>query len=376
VSTEIVMPVPPMSQPNIEELVCHAASGLVQMLDPETGLFCYRMKRNGDLLVREGVSPRYTAMTLLGLHRLEIAGVRPPLDIHPIYCRLLESSSWMNNIGDLGLMVWLTALASPEHLQKFCSQFAIEFALDRLIDVEDRRTMELAWFLSGLSHAALVGPQVRTALLDPAHRTFELLRQNQGPHGFFGHQPSRRTVGGILRGSIGSFADQVYPIYALAQFGRAYDFPVALDIARNCANAICAAQGPLGQWWWHYHAPTGRVFQRYPIYSVHQYGMAPMSLFALAEATGSDFNEPILRGLSWIGGNNELKRDLRDSTTSAIWRSFYRRGWTTYPSELLQFLWPKQFREPIDDMRILHECRPYCFGWLLYALAGRGTSSL
>ena len=67
----------------------------------------------------------------------------------------------------------------------------------------------------------------------------------------------------------------------------------------------------MGQWWWHYDSLTGNVFQRYPVYAVHQHGMAPMALFALADAARLDFSQSICNGLAWIyGGNNELAVDL------------------------------------------------------------------
>ena len=44
--------------------------------------------------------------------------------------------------------------------------------------------------------------------------------------------------------------------------------------------------------------------------SVHQHAMAPMMLFAAAEAANCDFNEAIYKGLAWISGNNELRLNL------------------------------------------------------------------
>jgi len=68
----------------------------------------------------------------------------------------------------------------------------------------------------------------------------------------------------MLRGHIGSFADQVYPIYALARFGQAYGVQPAVEMAGRCGEAICRMQGPSGQWWWHYDTRTGKVFETYP----------------------------------------------------------------------------------------------------------------
>src|SRR5262249_44595348 len=155
----------------------------------------------------------------------------------------------------------------------------------------ERNTMELSWFLTGLSYAGIS---------NLAQKTYELLRSNQGPHGFFGHSASTGTVAGRFRGAVGSFADQVYPIYAFSSFYIAFQNESAWNVASKCARATCASQGPLGQWWWHYDAKSGRVVQHYPVYSVHQHAMGPMALFKAMQTGRSDFTEPILKGLSWI----------------------------------------------------------------------------
>jgi hypothetical protein len=359
-----------LANAGIGELNTLAATGLARMFDFERQLFCFRAKRGEHGLVTEGASHRYTVMALLGLQRLAAAGGRSPVDVRTVLESLLADKAWISSIGDVGLMLWLCALASPERLQEIYSGLGVETALTRLREARDGRTMELAWFLSGLAHATLALPQKLPGLRDVAVKSCELLKRNQGDHGFFGHQATGRSLAGAVRGRIGSFADQVYPVYALTRFAQAYEDQAALDMARGCAEAICRVQGPLGQWWWHYDASTGRVFQRYPVYAVHQDGMAPMALFALGEATGLDFSESIYRGLAWITGNNELGSDLRDTSSSVIWRSIYRKGWRGYFSEFLNFLRPGENVEP-DGLRILFECRPYHFGWLLYGFAGR-----
>jgi hypothetical protein len=145
-----------------------------------------------------------------------------------------------------------------------------------------------------------------------------------------------------------------------------------LNAAQRCAEAICRMQGPSGQWWWHYDARNGRIFERYPVYAVHQDGMAPMALFALGEVARLDFSEPIYKVLAWISGNNELGRDLCDSSSGVIWRSVYRpASWKKRRDEVRELLRLRQVAEPVDDLKIVFECRPYHLGWLLYAFAGR-----
>src|SRR6202044_811249 len=65
-----------VARPDLRELTSLALQGLVSMFDPEKQLFCDRLFRGEQGYVREGLSPRYTLMTLLGLREMERAGVR------------------------------------------------------------------------------------------------------------------------------------------------------------------------------------------------------------------------------------------------------------------------------------------------------------
>jgi hypothetical protein len=353
----------------IRALTLSAAAGLVQMLDPRSQLFCHRFVRTADGFNREGVSQRYTIMTLLGLHRLETANAGDsPINIDSIVHSLFADYSWITSIGDLGLMLWVTALVSPDRMAAVSSGLRVDSALDCFEDAREGRVMELAWFLTGLSYAALRFPQKRHDFERLAMNSYRLLKRNQGAHGFFGHQ----FTGGpssCIRRRVGSFADQVYPIYAFSRFGQAYGADEAVRAAQECADAICRKQGPQGQWWWHYESSTGRVLQRYPVYSVHQDGMAPMALFAIGDAAGLDYTESIYRGLAWIAGCNELGASLCDMSTGLIWRNIHRSGQGIYMRELLSYLSRREHNHVVKNLRITFECRPYHLGWLLYAFA-------
>ena len=51
--------------------------------------------------------------------------------------------------------------------------------------------------------------------------TYGLLIRNQGERGAFGHLSRSKSISGMVRGGVGSFADQVYPIYAMSKFAMA-----------------------------------------------------------------------------------------------------------------------------------------------------------
>jgi hypothetical protein len=196
------------------------------------------------------------------------------------------------------------------------------------------------------------------------------VEENQGEFGLFGHMSTEKSLMGRLRGRIGSFADQVYPIYAMSKFAKAFHVEDPLGPALECATAICAAQGKSGQWWWLYDARSGRVSSRYPVYSVHQHGMAPMCLFAVEETTGQSFRESIYQGLRWIYGENELGIDMRDGAQSLIWRCLAPGNWQT---KFWEMAWsairPTNEHMQVPSLEVLYEQRPYEFGWLLFAFA-------
>jgi hypothetical protein len=352
---------------DIDRLLELAMRGITPMFCPEENLFCYRLKQTPGGLVREGISHRYSIMTLLGLHRAASAGLECPLDTAPILRAVAGNTEWVKGAGDLGLLLWLSSLSYPEYVQPLLTHFRVGDALQNFPDAQEGRTMELAWFLSGLSHLKLSGAACNFDLRETAERAWRLLDTNRGSHGLFGHQREQGTTG-ILRGRIGTFADQVYPIYALVRFAQAFQEPAALKMALECADSICRLQGPQGQWWWHYDSRTGRVLSQYPVYSVHQDAMAPLALLPLGEVAKRDYTIPLLKGLAWISGANELGTDLRDFSNGLVWRSLYQSRPLSWVNEGLNFAGLSSFPA---GLKITYEDRPYHLGWALYAFAGQ-----
>ena len=350
-----------------------ALNGLCQMFDSQNALFCYTLKQTERGLVQEGISHRYSMITLMGLHRLEESGQTSPIEIQPVFQTLLAKTDWVNTVGDLGLLLWLCALIAPERLPQIKKKLGVDSALARYGDARQGRTMELAWFLTGLSHASLACPDVGSQEKDMAAQTYALLARNQGEHGIFGHVAANKSVGGALRSRIGNFADQVYPIYGMTKFSQAFGHDEALEKAEDCALAICDAQGPFGQWWWHYDSLSGRVVEGYPVFSVHQHGMGPMALFELGEALNADFSPWIYKGLQWVNSENELAFDMEDVSANVIWRSIYRPSLTRYWDVAIGMLGRRRERRSFEGLKVRFECRPYELGWLLYAFANRSN---
>ena len=357
----------------INRLIALAVRGLEPMFDQHRQLFCYKLKKNESGMVQEGLSHRYTMMTLLGLYRFEQSGRVSPFDSGRILETLFSDLSWIDNIGDLGVFLWLCSTVCPERLPEIESKLDITKALVRYRGAKDGVTMELAWFLTGICCWGLARPEKLAELKPVALETYRILVKNQGERGFFGHLSTSRGLTGIIRGRIGSFADQVYPIYAFTQLSSAYKHEEAAKRALKCAMAICEVQGPLGQWWWHYDSIGGQVANGYPVFSVHQHAMAPMTLFALGDALGNDFEPWIYKGLRWINSDNELNFDMEDTAAGVIWRCIERSG----PSPMRHLKARIGIHQDAlqhfgnRELQVLFECRPYELGWLLYAFADR-----
>jgi len=354
----------------IRSLSALAANGLLPMYDSENRLFCFRRKRTATGLIREGVSPRYTVIALMGLHRLEQTGVTSPIEIKPALEVLLADTRWVNNLGDLGLLLWLCALASPDRIDDLNHRLDLKSALHRFRDGKQGRTVELAWFLAGLSHQALVHPRKLIETRSIATETYRRIRENQSEHGLFGHARGIKGLTAVKGNEVGSFADQAYPIYALTTFSQAYGEERAIEKALDCGLALCEAQGSLGQWWWSYDSSNGHVVEHFPILSVHQHGIGPMALLALGEAVSSDFTPWIHRGIQWIE-DNELNLEMHDGSTNVIWRSVERPGHWKYWKILSNLVGRRDAWESRRGLRPQFECRPSELGWLLYALAGQ-----
>ena len=353
---------------SVVELCNLAATGLVAMLDPERQLFCYTYARTEGGMKRQGLSHRYTMMTLLGLHRFECAGRKSPMEIAPILDALIRDTKWIASTGDLGLLLWCCAEIVPDRLPQIYEQAGAREALARFSDGQEGCTMEVAWYLTGLAACGLAGHHNLPGQAEQIAAARRILVSNCGHSGIYGHLANSKSLKRNLRRRIGSFADQVYPTIAFACLSQALNDAAARKMADQTARTMCRLQGPQGEWSWHYDSSNGKVVSRYPVYSVHQHAMAPMMLFAAAEATGANFDEAIYKGLDWVYGNNELHRNFVEPVLNLVWRCIYLRRTDALLDSALRTMKLRNGASGFQP-RVRYECRPYELGWLLYAFA-------
>lgn len=363
-----------------QRLLAVAESGLSSMLLPGGEAFVFTMtgRQAPDAawtLERRGTSTRYAAITVLGARFLPedrqraVLGGRTAQEFTGL---LVESLPAVTNLGDAALIAW--AAAETDH-PKLSDALARVDALDA--DGRPQYTVEAAWVLSALA-AARHAVDVERRFSAARDR---LLRARIGACPLFPHATGPGLVP-WYRSHVSCFADQTYPLQALALAHASGDGdPEALAASEACAARICELQGEGGQWWWHYDARTGGVIEGYPVYSVHQHAMAPTALFDLTDAGGSDFGASIRKGLRWMTEVPELAAGNEESMIldelGVTWRKVYRgdpkkavraaRGLGTRVAANLRLTSLDRVYRPLSVDR---ECRPYEFGWMLHAWQG------
>ncbi|WP_084964925.1 hypothetical protein [Thermoactinospora rubra] len=312
--------------------------------------------------VPEGRSVRYAAIVALGVATLPEERQRAALSgdtALDLAGRLVARLPRVDNLGDAALICW--AAAETGHPD-------VAAALDRMARLRSDYTVELSWVLAGLVAAAAAGhggleeriAAVRARLLD----------------GLRGHTLYRHVLGEApwYRAHVGCFADQVYPLQALARLHALTGDEAALAAAAQVADRICAVQGAEGQWWWHYDARTGDVVEGYPVYSVHQLAMAPMALLDLADAGGPAHVKEIELGLGWMTSRPETDEPLIVEELDLTWRKAARkdprklvRGVRAAATAIRSGTGVGVLDRIYPPVAVDRECRPYELGWLLYA---------
>lgn len=356
-------------RPSVDELITLSRRGLPRMYRPQRREFVQTLRRDPHApswLHAEGVNLRYAAIVALGAAHLPLAQQQELLagdTATELAATVAERAMDATDPGAVALGAWVAAEVRDE------PEGAVFGRLASLVKAATPvPTVDYAWALTALVAASKMGHYATLA-----EQAAERLLAAQAPSGVFPHVLPPETLG-RFRAHVGCFADQVYPIQALSRYAAATGDRRALDAADRCAAQIVELQGPAGQWWWHYDTRTGDVVEGYPVYSVHQHAMAPMALFDLADAGGTDHIAAIASGLAWLGDHPESTGELIDPDAGVVWRKIGRReppkavrtiravSTSVRPGLRLSALDRVFAPGPID-----YECRPYELGWLLYA---------
>jgi hypothetical protein len=182
-----------------------------------------------------------------------------------------------------------------------------------------------------------------------------------------------------LRRYFASFATQVYSCLGLFHYGEAMDDPLAIAAANACVTQLIALQGPWGEWPWFFAPSRGTVVDFYEVYTVHQHGMAPAILHHAIMHGVPGAREALVKGFTWLFGDNELGRTMLRPELHLFYRSQRRSGISGSRAARGLRALTKAALNRNDEIgtargarRALSlEVRSYELGWILWSFGGR-----
>lgn len=325
-----------------------------------SGLFCFDVDTTTG--AARGESVRYSLITLLGLLRRQQSGEPNGVPVDTVLAAVDRRAGL--GVGDLALRLWVDVRRGSGDAGRILAELDRRLATQ---PVDELAGLEVGWWVTAAATAVAAGLPA-DGLLQSGVRVLEQRRSARTP--LFRH------LGSGWRGSYPNFATEIYALLALAELARHNLADRAEKWALELADTLIELRRPDGGWPWLYHAERACVVEPYEIYSVHQDAMAPMGLFALAEATNRiEYAQAALEGVAWCFGHNELGQSLVDDDAAVIHRSIRRRGparqVNLYGNTVLSG--PLHLKPHLDvgAVEINRTCRPYHLGWILEAWSGR-----
>jgi hypothetical protein len=314
---------------------------------------------------------RYIIIAQIGIKRWQNSHNCGDGDLPDLWQYIRSKTAEIKSAGDLGLATWAGVETGTDDCWMFLERLVKNWPSSSLAC----NAVELAWVVQGLvriSQYGCLSDKALDVLRDAQHRLVELYCP---ANGLFARH-NRRGFKEMLSRKIACFADQVYPIMALANYGATFNDSASIYIAVSAADTICRLQGPKGEWWWHYNAESGIVAEEYPVFSVHQEAMAPMALLAIDAVAGTDHSQYIEKGLSWLNAPDAVRQTMIVPKANIVWRDVHRREihkmyrairGALVASRLLRL--HRLTGKNLFGYVINKECRPYELGWILYAWA-------
>jgi len=327
-----------------------------------SGLFCYDRPFGGPL---RGESVRYSILVLLGLLKQAAHGGSPTTSIDDLH-RAVVSRIDDLGVGDLSLLLWAqTRMGEPSASDTLTRLQQRSADLHGLGTLEG---MEAAWFVLGTAEATAASLPAR-ALFDRAYAHLQIRRAPSSP--LFRH-----TATAGARAKLPNFATEIYSLLALAEVTRHSLVPGSAAQARALADKLIDLRLPDAGWPWLFQSDDGVVVEPYEVYSVHQDAMAPMALFALAEAVGDQaYARAAVEGFQWCFGANELGFMFYDVPNRFAHRSIKRRGpahsMNLWANAALGGVLKVGTRTSVGGVEVNRTCRPYHLGCILEAWSGR-----
>jgi hypothetical protein len=350
-------------------LVNYALKGLERCWLPEYGRWSHIYHLDNRPQPNES-SPAsdvfYTLNVLLGLTRVP----RPPRSID-LSGTLQRNASLLVTLPvpkyALGAALWAAAelrLELPGHLLH-----QIDVMLSDKSKWWSFRAQDLGMIIVGVAAQAKLEPKkwVPTA----AELFAFLVDRYHSPSGLFydaAFGPRRRFT---------SFATQTYLTIACYSYGELANDMRAIELANTCTRKLILRQGPNGEWPWFFDAARGIVVDFYEVYSVHQCGMAPAFLEHAEQHGVSEARRAIVKGFSWILGQNQLAVPMLAPDLHLTIRSQVRKGelyskkWRVLRALGNSILGREAGLIDPAGLQLRRECRSYELGWILWSFGDR-----
>lgn len=336
--------------------------------DKPQALFSYStsVDEQGNVVndFRLQASLRYTINTYLGLSEAQRHGA--PIEwLGDVEDRVHEFLALhehdLSSSADHGLLLVLLAATGPSHPAVGRSLERLERVVSRADEAHSLNMQDLGWMLWG---AASWADDTRATGL--AERVFGLIRTRYvSPasglprHSLASYRP--HTV---------SFGSIVYFLRAMHEYAEAFESNAARDLFTTGVEQVLTLQAPDGAWPWMIDVRSGRPFDLYPIFTVHQDSMAMLFLLPAEREGISGASEAIERSLRWNFGHNELGAQMvLTEPYPWIYRSIERSERWPRARRFLRGVGPaaRGFPPRSGHIRINRECRSYHLGWVLYA---------
>ncbi len=355
-----------------EDVAGRAVGFLGEVLDHERQVFPTRVwivdgKYRTDFSSREDVL-RYSITCFLGLRAASRGRYAREHWLNRIEARVESfvrgESSAVTRPSDLGLLLVLTA---PNADLRVHSTSSIR-RLRRVVASTGRHELnvqDLSWMLWGAADAARGGLPGAHALAACVYD--RLVRDYVEPASAL---PEHRPV--WWRQHLVSFGGLSYYLRAIHEYSVLTREEGPRELFWRGVQAALEVQEPDGAWPWLISAATGRALERYPVFTVHQVGMAPLFLVPALEAGIAPAGAALARGAAWVTGANELGLPMFLESPTFMYRSLKRRELFPRPeryvrairrarSKDLQQVRPRQ-RAVLD-----RRSHTYEWGWLLFA---------
>lgn len=346
-------------------LINYALGGLQKFWLPDLKRWSHIYHLDGRANPNESVSHSDVAQTLhvlLGMSR--IRAVPRTIDIPDIF---RTNADQLTRLAvpkhTLGLAVWAAArlkLDLPFGVSK-----TIRHLLENRENWTDFRGQDLGLLLTGIVAQALEG---RTEFIHHA-----------APLAFYMSE-SFATETGLFcdcatgyRRRFATFATQVYLAIACYSYGEYAGDLEMIHLGNACVRRLIELQGPQGEWPWLFDAERGEVADFYEIHSVHQYGMAPALLEFAERHNVEGASEALIRGFTWIFGENQLRRSMLMPSLQMSYRAQARQSDISGKSWRIVGAYLGRNARLISPAKltIRKECRSHELGWILWSFGER-----